>query len=39
MKIILVIAQLYAYVYTNFGPFICILVRIVLLSLVRPVKF
>jgi len=32
----LVIAQIYFYVYTNFGPFISVVIRIVSLLLVRP---
>jgi len=37
--IVLVVAQLYPYVYTNFGPFIWILRWIVSLFLVRLLKF
>jgi len=32
----LVIAQIYFYVYTNFGAFISVVIRIVSLLLVRP---
>ena len=39
LKIILITAQIYSYIYTNFGLFIWIYVWIVSLLLVRPLKF